>query len=283
MKSFIFILLSALFLGSAAYLGNMFLLRGEDGGSAVSAAAPAPKILALRLTADAGAGDMLSKGMVEWRPLPEAGDPRHFLTDAMTALDKLEWAVLTRAVGKGQYLEATHILRPGEPGYFKALLGEGMRARPVEIGNLDKFAALRPGDRIDLTLTYRVPNQAPKAGETAVRTLLENARVIDVQGAGGPGDTGVKPARRSLVLALSPADVERVSLAEAIGDLSIALAGRGSEAKSGDSIQPVAFSASDLFPDLKPLPVPVVDNGARAVRIMRGGEITVQTLNDGRD
>ena len=272
MKSFIFILLSALFLGSAAYLGNMFLF--EDGAQPpVSLLAPtkAPEQYALSLTRPVKNGNILEKDMLMWRPVPEDIPAGWLLLKGEAELADWSGAVLTRDLPKGAFLEKARLVLPTDPEYMKALLTEGMRARPVAIDNAGEFGDLRAGDHIDLILTYKAPAGSVGDGETVVKTILESVRVVGT----GTGASG------SLTLALSPADVELVSVAETIGRLKVSLRGETNGDAPRSTADVAAFSASDLFPELKSSPRPVVQNTAREVRIFRGGETKVLTLTGG--
>jgi len=270
MKSFIFIILSALFLGSAAYLGNMFLFEdGKQSSVPLLAPAKAPVQYALGLTRPAKNGDILEKDMLAWRPVPENTPAGALLLKGETELSDWTGAVLTRDLPDGAFLEEARLVLSADPGHMKALLTEGMRARPVAIDNAGEFGELRAGDRVDLILTYKAPAGSVGAGETVVKTILESVRVV------GKGASG------SLTLALSPADVELVSVAETIGRLRISLRGEANVATPRSTADIAAFSASDLFPELKSSPRPVVQDTAREVRIFRGGETKTLTLTGG--
>ncbi len=272
MKSFIFIILSALFLGSAAYLGNMFLFEeGKQPSVPLLAPAKAPVQYALGLTRPAKNGDILEKDMLAWRPVPENTPAGALLLKGETELSDWTGAVLTRDLPDGAFLEEARLVLPADPGYMKALLTEGMRARPVAIDNAGEFGELRAGDRVDLILTYKAPAGRVGAGETVVKTILESVRLVEP----GTGTSG------SLTLALSPADVELVSVAETIGRLRISLRGETTVATPRSTADIAAFSASDLFPELKSSPRPVVQDTAREVRIFRGGETKILTLTGG--
>ena len=281
MKSFIFIVLSALFLGSAAYLGNMFLFDDRKQPSVpLLAPAKAPVQYALSLTQDVRDGDILEKGMLDWQVVPESLSTGTLLLKGETDMSEWPGAVLTRDMPNGSFIRKTQFILPTDPGYLKALLLEGTRARPVAIDNAREFDELRPGDRVDLILTYKAPAGAVRAGETVVKTILESVRIIGV-GAGVSAVGANSGAPGTLTLALTPEDVELVSVAEAIGHLRISLRGENTPAASRIKSEMASFSASDLFPELKSPSRPVVRDTSREVRIFRGGETKVLTLTGG--
>ena len=281
MRSFTFILLAALFLGSAAYLGNKYLFEpAKSTPSAGQAVAQASSIWALRLVKDVNRGDILEKGQMTWDLLPRGQTGKHLFIREQTDLGDWQGAAFTQSLKKGVYLQEVHLVRPTEADHLKTLLTAGLRARPMAIENLGDFKHLRPGDYVDLIVTYVTPVHAARAGETVVKTILESRRIIAVETA--PVTKVINNAIRSsetLTLALSPTDVELVSVAETIGKLRISLRGETGSNEYLERPAKAAFSASDLFPELKQVPPAVLQRHARDVRIMRGGETTVVTLS----
>ena len=280
MRSFVFFLLAVLFLGSAAYLGNKYLLDpAESINSAPPPAAQAPEIWALRLVKDVDRGDILKKGEVEWHLLRGGRAEDHLLIRKKTDLTDWQGAAYTRSLKKNTFLQDTYLVRPSEAEYLKTLLVDGMRARPVAVHNLSDFENLRPGDYVDLVLTYVTPAHAAQAGETVVKTIVENNRIVAVEEAPVSKAINAKRSLETLTLALSPTDVELVSVAETIGKLRISLRGGSGGKKFLGASKKATFSASDLFPDLKHAPPAAVQVYSRDVRIMRGGETSVVTLS----
>ena len=273
MRSLVFIILALLFLGSAGYLGHKYLYKSVEGTTPVAiVTAKAPSIWALELVKDVARGDILEKEHVQWQPLPEGWEGGYLLRRENPDLADWQNSAFARSLKKGNFLQDMDLVRPTETSYLKTLLPEGMRARPVAIDNLGDFKSLHPGVHVDLILTYATPSHSARAGETVVKTILENIRVIGLDQSEGKG-----PAR-ALTLALSPEEVELASMAEAVGKLRISLHG-GTVAKKADTpIEKAAFSASDFFPDLKPAPVSIIQDQSRDIRIMRGGDTSVITL-----
>lgn len=280
MRSFVFILLAALFLGSAFYLGNKYLFHlAESTNPASPAVAQAPEIWALRLERNVERGDILDKGQVAWHLVPRGRTGDHLLIRENTDLADWQGAAFTRSLQKGAYLQDIYFVRPSEAEYLKTLLADGMRARPVAIHNLSDFEKLRPGDHVDLILTYVTPAHAVRAGETVVKTILENSRIVAVETALERKAINATRSSETLTLALSPDDVELVSMAEAIGKLRISLRRGNDTGKLASPSEKTAFSAGELFPDLKPAPAALTQDHSRDIRIMRGGDISVVTLS----
>ena len=284
MRSLIFIALCALFLGSAAYLGNMYLF-GQKASAAPGgqSAAPASPVYALRVSRDASAGEILRANSLEWGRLEAGNRDNRYLLESELKLADLNGAVLTASLAAGTFLEAQHIVGPNDAGYLAAMLGEGMRAKPVRIRNFDDFGALRPGDHVDVILTYATPASAGKGEEVAVKTLFKNIRILAVgeeKSAPEPRSSSGKKTGANLTLALTEKDVEIVAVAEEVGTLSIAL--RASSDTGDDNraaLAPAILRESDVVPVRKPQAVVMTTPASRDIRIMRGGDISVMTLS----
>lgn len=280
MRSFIFILLAALFLGSAAYLGNKYLFDpAKSNPSAGGVVAQTPGLWALRLVKDVERGDILEKGQMTWDLLPRDQKGKHLFIREQTELGDWQGAAFTQSLKKGAYLQDMHLVRPTEADHLKTLLTDGLRARPVAIENLGDFNQLRPGDYVDLIVTYVTPVHAARAGETVVKTILESSRIIAMETAPVTKAMNATRSSETLTLALSPTEVELVSVAETIGKLRISLRGETDPYENFETPAKTAFSASDFFPELKQIPPAAVQFHARDVRIMRGGETTIVTLS----
>ncbi|MCF8467488.1 MAG: Flp pilus assembly protein CpaB [Sneathiella sp.] len=285
MRSLIFIMLCAIFLGSAAYLGNMYLFGQKvSAAPGVQSAVPISPVYALRLSRDAEAGEMLGNDMIEWRRLEAGNRDRRYLLESELKLADLSGAVLTTSLAGGTFLEAQHILRPKDAGYLAALVGKGMRAKPVRVSNLSDFGVLRPGDHVDVILTYTTPAPAGKGMEVAVKTLLGNIRILAVgeeKAAPEPRPTSAGKAGTNLTLALLAKDVEIIAVAEKVGSLSIALRALN-DPDDGNMAElfPSILRESDVIPDRKSQGGTVFAKAAsRDIRIMRGGDISVMTLS----
>jgi Flp pilus assembly protein CpaB len=273
MRSLFFIMLAVLFLGSSAYLGHLYFYDSKAGAAdGEIMAEKAPAMWALQLVKDVERGEILQKGLVRWHPVPDGREGPHLLNRQETDLAVWQSAAFARTLKKGAFLQETDLVPPTAAVYLKTLLPDGMRAQAVAVENLADFKSLRPGDHVDLILTYAKPSHALQAGEAVVKTILENVRVLALEQAAGK-----RPAQ-SLTLALLPKDVELVSMAEVVGKLRISLHGGTAVTKTATPADKAALSASDFFPDLKPESISIVQDNARDIRIMRGGETSVVTL-----
>ena len=275
MRSFIFILIAALFLGSAAYLGNMFLFPRAVTKTLVPVKDEAsPPRLALRITEPLSAGDILAPHLLEWRVPPEEIRELSLFREGSVTLTGLDRAVLLRPREKGAFLEQADLIGPGAVGYDKALLRAGEQAQAFTILNRGDFGALRPGDHVDLILTFTAPADTTRAGEVLVRRVAENIRITALSDI-----TRDRGREGRVTLALSAELVTRATLAANLGSLRIApRSDQGTTSSPEMGRTDTSHSVTDLFPDLVRKQAAPPPSPAHQVIIMRGGETSVQQL-----
>ena len=277
MRSFIFIIICSIFLGSAAYLGNMYIFQNPETPTR-SKTEKVEYINVLTVNRTVDAGEILDKGSLSWSRIEASVVSPQFLAETNTAIGDLDKIIVTQPLAAGTILENQHLLHPGESGYLAALIGMDLRAKIIDVSNLADYANLLfPGDHVDLILTYVAGRRSGGGVEVVVKTLLSNVKVVAVT---TRGKNQPKAATApSLTLALSPKEVEIASLAEKVGSLAIVL--RGVNGKSGDVTRTsgdILVRESDLFPAASQRSHPVSASAPRDVRMMRGGDLTVLTL-----
>lgn len=284
MKSLIFIAICALFLGSAAYLASMYLMRGPERPTAVAKQNVQPPVYALCLAADVNAGDILRKGALEWKPIVGGTGGRQLFIQTENPVRDINDAVLVTALTRGTFLEEQHILLPSDPGYLTQVLGQGMRAKSIRVDKFSDYRSeLRRGDHVDLILTYVAPVAKGKPAEHMARTLLHNARIIDIDDHSVQKATGVSKTGRegaNLTFAVSAAETKMLSVAEELGSLSIVLLGQQESRKNKTQADTTIFRERDLVPGetqavSRQIPLP-----PRQIRVMRGSDITVLSLSE---
>jgi pilus assembly protein CpaB len=148
--------------------------------------------------------------------------------DTPAARDELFGALVRRNLGKGEVLLAGDALNPGDRGFLAAVLGSGMRAVTVGVDAVSGLAGLVwPGDRVDLILTQTQDGNGVSPGHrVSGETVLHDVRVLAIDRQLIQGATSESPesqAVRTVTLEVSPADAERVAVAEKLGHLSLSV------------------------------------------------------------
>ena len=238
-----------------------------------------PELWASLLVAkrDIQPGEWLAEEAVEWRPWPHAIDLRTVLVEGKVENWKRE--VLGAAV-RLPMLADTPILRNGivlrnSPGFITAVLAPGHRAVAVQVDGATAGAGIiHPGDHVDLTLIYP---QGFGSGPIA-QVIVSDARVLAIGGdvlemrSYGPHDPDNPPGdemamayigESTYTLEVLPKDADRIALAAASGQLSVALRSESSQKKGADYQQLVGLEEV-----LRSPPKPGIE--AAQVRIIRG-------------
>jgi pilus assembly protein CpaB len=188
---------------------------------------------------DLGIGRELKEGDLSWQAWPEAllvpgamvREKDQKPTDVMTGR-------LARNVGKGELMMSSALLGESKGNYVAASLDPGMRAVAISVKAASMVGGfIGPGDYVDVIMTYKatVDSEDPNVQsmidrnikKMATETILQNVKVLAVdQTAKRPEDEKIKVGK-TVTLALSAADSEKISLADSIGELTLSLRGVG--------------------------------------------------------
>ncbi len=202
------------------------------------------KINVLVAAKDLKIGQELREGDVRWQAWPKTslfpGAVRQ--KEKQPAKDALEGR-LARDVAKGEPMMKTALLGQSKGNFVAASLEPGMRAIAIEVKAHNMVAGfVGPGDFVDILLTYKATIKRSGQGDemlkkiisrtlddTATETILQNVKVLAIdQSAERPSDDKIKVGK-TVTLAVSIQDAERLSLASEMGDLNLVLRGVGDD------------------------------------------------------
>src|SRR5690606_9546472 len=191
-------------------------------------AAPAPTDVRVRVAAaDLPAGLLLRDTDLEWKAYRESQVPQGALREGSPEAE-LSGVLVRHALEEGQLIVAGSIIRPDAPGFLAAALKPGMRAVSVPIDEVSGHAGLiLPGDYVDMILTQTLRHDDDDGRKNAVvsETLVKNVRVIAVGTSFQPQhETALTKTRaRTVTLEVDPRAAEAVTVAAALGTLSMSL------------------------------------------------------------
>ncbi len=166
----------------------------------------------------------------------------------MTA-DQLIGTVVRTPITAGQPISQGAIVAPGDRGFLAAALGPGMRAVSVPVSELTGVAGfIFPGDRVDLVLTQGIKSTIENAvsGVTVDRrdlkvseTIIRNLRVLATDQRATPsvdekGNTIVSNYKL-VTLEVTPRLAEKITVAQAIGTISLSLRALSDSAEAVES------------------------------------------------
>lgn len=200
------------------------------------------KIEILVAAHDLGIGRKLSSGDTRWQEWPKTSVFPGAITqaDPKIAPEKALEGRLARNIAEGEPILKNALLGEAKGNLVAASLEGGMRALALEVSASSMVGGfISPGDYVDIILTYRPnidtgnDNSSTKAvvqmdiEKMATETILQNIKVLAVdQSAEKPEDDAVKVAK-TVTLAVTAQDAERLSLAQQMGDITLSLRGVG--------------------------------------------------------
>ncbi len=233
-----------LLVAAGAAIAAAFLVNGMQGSSA-PAVMPIqtsaltglgeqreeiPVLKVLVAAADLKVGTFVREGQLSWESWPEEANTVSFFTDEVNpdALEAMQGAVIRTNMMAGEPLTREKVVHPGEAGFMSAVLTPGMRAVSVEItAETAAGGFIFPNDHVDVFLTFEVEVTKPEGvvEETAIDTILNNVRVLAIDGYYLPvdGDAGEAVVGHRATLELSKQDAMVLMAAQERGDLSLVL------------------------------------------------------------
>lgn len=219
----------AILLGLVAVaLANMWLSgqRNADA-STVSLAGTVPVVVA---TQPIERGVALQPSALKVVRFPQAAAPAGALSTIEEASAGGQRLAL-RPIVVNEPILATKITAPGGKVNLSAAMTPGMRAvtfRADDVAGVAGFVL--PGDRVDVLVTRDVGAQGGKTGSSFVTQILaDNLKVLGVDQL--DDDTTTKPVVvKAITLEVTPAQAQVISLAQAVGTVSLALRQVGDQA-----------------------------------------------------
>jgi pilus assembly protein CpaB len=125
----------------------------------------------------------------------------------------------------GEPVTAAKIVRSDGAGFMAATLAPGMRAMAIAVSVASVAGGfILPNDRVDIILTM-VTGDSPRRGST--RTVLSNVRVLAIDQASDAKNQKAVADVKTVTLEMTPQQVQTVSLAQAMGVLSLSLRSLG--------------------------------------------------------
>lgn len=217
-------------------------------------------------------GEHLTASNVRLVAWPEDAVPAGAFKKIEDVVDKNQDRVALQAISAGEPILAGKISGTGARASLSSVIAKNMRAVTLRVNDATGVAGfVLPNDRVDVLLTRA------EQGTKTTDILLQNVKVLAIdQVSDNPGEKGQadKPIVAKVVtLEVSPIDAEKLTLAQQIGTLSLALRNYSSL----HEVPSKGFSADDLLPSPPahpvptPAPVPVADQSrSLPVTIIRG-------------
>lgn len=242
-KNVVIVLIGAVVVAVLMAVLVQMMLGGQK--EEVVAVKEEPKSEILIAAKDLGIGRELKEGDLKWQIWPKnnlfAGAVVR--KENQAPIEALEGR-LRRDVAEGEPMMASYLLGQSKGNLVAASLEPGQRAVSIDVSATTMVAGfVAPGDFVDIVLTYQhsinvtgddallkeVVRQ--NLNRTAVETILENVKVlaIDQSAKRAAEDEKIKVGK-TVTLALSMEEAEKIILADQMGSLTLVLRGVGDEA-----------------------------------------------------
>jgi pilus assembly protein CpaB len=173
-------------------------------------------------------GERLVGGSIGWQSWPKPNVSSLMITSAAEpdAKTKYESARARAAIFEGELILDKKLVMPNETGFMSAILPKGMRAISVTVSaETGAGGFILPNDRVDVLLTRKVDDGSNKKA-AASETVLTNVRVLAIDQTfrpKGEEDKEFVVADKTATLELDPRQAEVISMAQDMGQLSLAL------------------------------------------------------------
>jgi pilus assembly protein CpaB len=187
--------------------------------------AAAPKTMVLAAAHPLHAGALIQPGDLAAVAVAGKAPPQDVI-DTPAHRSDFTGAMVRQPLAAQQPITSGAVIRPGDHGFLAAVLSPGMRAVTVGVDAITGTAGLIwPGDRVDLLLTQQLNMpHLPPAQHVSAETVLSDVRVIAIDQRlvqGASADHKSPGLARTVTLEVTPAQAERVSVAERLGSLSL--------------------------------------------------------------
>lgn len=227
LRSIALILVALVFAGAAALLARSFIAPDHKakGGARV-----APEIVGVQVAVarqNFPSGYIIQAKDLQWQAWPDADMAAGYILKSKGgSLEEFQGAVVRQGMLAGDPVTWGRVIKKGDRGYMSALLTPGMRAFSLKV-NADTGVSgfLFPGDRVDLILSHSITRKNAKGEDIvnqATETILTNTRILAIDQRAE--DQENKPTIvKTVTIEVTPKQAEGVALAEAMGQLSLAL------------------------------------------------------------
>lgn len=193
-----------------------------------SATVEATEVLVART--DIGLGQIASEGQFRWQTWPTEAVSTGFITKnsgGASAMRELSGAIARAPIMSGEPITAAKMIKPGQGGVLAAILPAGMRGVSTKIDAKTAAGGLiLPNDHVDVILIRRLRGRQG-AEEHVADTLFRNVRVLaigqQIETKEGKKVADSAGSQTTATLELTPRQAELLSLANSMGEISLAL------------------------------------------------------------
>jgi pilus assembly protein CpaB len=170
----------------------------------------------------------------DFRSEPLDSVPPGAFRDTQNDRIRLRGSLVRKDLGTGSPVTSQDVLLRGDRGFLARVLEPGNRAISINVDLESGVSGLIwPGDYVDVVLTQvdkadlDKADLAHRANRTLSETVLHNVRIVAIDQEivqGGPTDKATAPkVVRTVSLQLAPEQVKKITVAQHLGKLSLAI------------------------------------------------------------
>jgi len=194
-------------------------------------------------------GHELEEGDLKWKEWPEDSLFRGAITrkEDQEPQDALEGRI-DRSFSRGEAVVRSAILKDTKSNFVAARLKQGERAVSIKVNAEGMVAGfIAPGSHVDVILTYKnrivIDDDNPDVktmvqrnlDDVATETILQRVRVLAIDQKAERSDDDKIKVGKTVTLAVSIRDAEKLALASEMGDITLAMRGVGDDVENEDA------------------------------------------------
>jgi pilus assembly protein CpaB len=188
---------------------------------------------------------------------------------------RLRGSLVRKDLGTGSPVTSQDVLLRGDRGFLARVLEPGSRATSINVDPESGVSGLIwPGDYVDVVLTQVIgkadldkADLAHRAHRTLSETVLHNVRIVAIDQEivqGGPTDKATAPkVVRTVTLQLAPDQVKKITVAQHLGKLSLAIRAAIDQRDTADTSPMLSTDVS-----------PEIARRSATVQVYRGDKVT---------
>jgi len=227
--------------GGTAYLAREFLAANSQRQIVAAEKPDAAPATVLVADESLPAGAALSASNLRWQPWPEQSIEADYVRSAPDGSNRADLeqqfieTIARRGIAEGTPITSRLVFRRDAPGFLAGALEPGRRAVAVPVTVVSGAAGfILPGDHIDVMLTHDVTSGLgqQRSGDDVIiadslirytsETILRNLRVLAVDQRMNDMEEQAAVVR-TVTLEVTPKQAEMLNVAQAMGELSVAL------------------------------------------------------------
>jgi pilus assembly protein CpaB len=201
------------------------------------------------------------------RSVPSGSIPAGAILDTPDAKINLRGSLVRNFLEAGSPVTSQDVLRPRDRGFLASVLASGSRAISINVDAESGVSGLIwPGDYVDVVLTQE-SDKADLAHRALSETVLSNVRIIAIDQEivqGGPANNATAgKAVRTVSLQLAPEQVKKITVAQRLGKLSLAIRAAVDQQDTTDT---GTMLSTDVSPEIA--------RQSATVKVFRGDKVT---------